>query len=397
MLVSRAVGLHKSLVSPIALLNCVAWLPLLEPNSTWYAKQCDQWWFLLRLRPRPSKGYQILTWLNFETWELSGVQQILNFIFQMTQAPRGSFLAALLSELRSECILSPKSWLFGAVRLLSRALAFPRAACLLARVDNMLEHIRESNMSSLRDIFREKYLKAIRHAAYDRLAGIPRGPYRKLRVLREWIDGAGRLSSIFDVSQWSSSCLHFISLLMLGELPVHRVRAYYAQRRSLGNFRRSRFCKRACLHCLITGDMLVLDSEWHWIFDCPHFGELRMKLPVFERTLRSCRTSDRGFALAEDLVSLLKNVQIEYRVAVSLGSFIRQAIALRESWISEVCARGRLCKPPDHWSRNLFQDPPSDAEFPAEIAEKFDDGQPWYNATDELSCGELWRALDEDM
>ena len=234
--VSRAVGLHKSLVSPIALLNCVAWLPLLEPNSTWYAKQCDQWWFLLRLRPRPSKGYKILTLLNFETWELSGVQQILNFIFQMTQAPRGSFLAALLSELRSECILSPKSWLFGAVRLLSRALAFPRAACLLARVDNMLEHIRESNISSLRDIFREKYLKAIRHAAYDRLAGIPRGPYRKLRVLREWIDGAGRLSSIFDVSQWSSSCLHFISLLMFGELPVHRVRAYYAQRRSLGNF-----------------------------------------------------------------------------------------------------------------------------------------------------------------
>ena len=88
---------------------------------------------------------------------------------------------------------------------------------------------------------------------------------------------------------------------------------------------------------------------------------------------------------------------IEYRVAVSLGSFIRQAIALRESWISEVCARGRLCKPPDHWSRNLFQDPPSDAEFPAEIAEKFDDGQPWYNAADELSCFALWRALDEDM
>ena len=142
-----------------------------------------------------------MPWLNFETWELSGVQQILNFICQMTQAPRGSFLAALLSELRSECILSPKSWLFGAVRLLSRGLAFPRAACLLARVDNMLEHIRESNISSLRDIFREKYLKAIRHAAYDRLAGIPRGPYRKLRVLREWIDGAGRLSSIFDKRQ----------------------------------------------------------------------------------------------------------------------------------------------------------------------------------------------------
>ena len=111
-----------------------------------------------------------------------------------------------------------------------------------------------------------------------------------------------------------------------------------------------------------------------------------MSLPVFERTLRSCRTSDRGFALAEDLVSLLKNVQIQYRVAVSLGSFIRQAVALRESWIRDVCARGRLCKPPDHWSLNLFIHPPSDAEFPPEVAEKFDDGQPWFNVMDEISA-----------
>ena len=88
--------------------------------------------------------------------------------------------------------------------------------------------------------------------------------------------------------------------------------------------------------------------------DFPHFGELRMNLPVFSRILDSCRTSNRGFGLAEDLVSLLKNVQIQYRVAISLGSFIRQAVALRESWIRDVCARGRLCKPPDHWSRNLL-------------------------------------------
>ena len=100
----------------------------------------------------------------------------------------------------------------------------------------------------------------------------------------------------------------------------------------------------------------------------------------------SFRTSDRGFALAEDLVSFLKNVQIQYRVVVSLGSFIRQAVALRESWISDVCARGRLCKPPDRWSRNFFIHPPSDAEFPPEVAEKFDDGQPWSNVMDELSA-----------
>ena len=74
-----------------------------------------------------------------------------------------------------------------------------------------------------------------------------------------------------------------------------------------------------------------------------------------------------------------------------------ETFSLRESWMSEVCARGRPCKPPEHWARNLFIDPPSDEEFPAEVAENFDDGQPWHNAPDELSCGELWRALDENM
>ena len=144
----------------LRLFNCIAWLPFLEQNSKWYAAQCDQWWFLLGLRPR-KKGYLILSWLNFEPWELSGAQQVLNFIFQMSRAPRGSFLAALLAELRSECTRSPKSWLFGALRLLSRALAFRRAACLLARVDNMIEYVRESKFSLLRETFRENYSKAI--------------------------------------------------------------------------------------------------------------------------------------------------------------------------------------------------------------------------------------------
>ena len=185
---------------------------------------------------------------------------------------------------------------------------------------------------------------------------------------------------------------------MLGELPVNRTRAYFTRRTHLRKFCTSQFCKRACLHCLMTGDTLVLDSEWHWIFDCTHFDELRFKLPVLDRAIRECRNyGDRGFATVDNLVSLLKKVQTQYCLGVSLGSFIRQAISVRESWMSEVCARGRPCKPPEHWARNLFIDPPSDEEFPAEVAENFDDGQPWHNATDELSCGELWRALDENM
>ena len=116
------------------------------------------------------------------------------------------------------------------------------------------------------------------------------------------------------------------------------------------------------------------------------------------RTISEFRNyGNRGFATVANLVSLLKEVQIQYFLGVSLGPFIRQAISIRESWMGDACARGRPCKPPEHWARNLFIDPPSDEEFPAEVAENFVDGQPWHNAPDELSCGELWRALDENM
>ena len=128
-----------------------------------------------------------------------------------------------------------------------------------------------------------------------------------------------------------------------------------------------------------------MDSDSHWIFDCPHFQELRDHLPVLSRTLEGCKNETRGFATIFELVSLLKKVQIQSRIGVSLGSFIRQAISLRESWMREVCARGRHCVPPDHWSRNLFLHPPSDADFPAEVAEKFNDGHPWFQFIDEIS------------
>ena len=167
---------------------------------------------------------------------------------------------------------------------------------------------------------------------------------------------------------------------MLGELPVNRTRAHFSRRTHLRNFCTSQFCKRAFLHCLMTGDTLVLDSEWHWIFDCTHFDDLRLRLPVLDRTIGECRNyGNRGFATVAKLVSLLKKVQTQYCLGVSLGSFIRQAISVRESWMSEVCARGRPCKPPEHWARNLLIEPPSDEEFLAEVAENFDGGQPWFD------------------
>ena len=83
---------------------------------------------------------------------------------------------------------------------------------------------------------------------------------------------------------------------MLGELPVNRTRANFTRRTHLRNFFTKYFSilqarlstlshdgrHAGCLHCLMTGDTLVLDSEWHWVFDCLHFDEVSLKLPVFE-------------------------------------------------------------------------------------------------------------------
>ena len=76
---------------------------------------------------------------------------------------------------------------------------------------------------------------------------------------------------------------------------------------------------------------------------------------------------------------MLKEVQIQCCLGCSLGSFIRQAMSIWESWMSEVCARGRLCEPPEHWARKLLIEPLSDGKFSAEVVENFDEGQPWFD------------------
>ena len=104
-------------VSPIALLNCVAWFPFLEQTGKWYAAQHAQWWFFLGFKARPSKEYLRSCWLHFVPWEWSGALQVLNFTSQTTRAPQSSFLVALLAEFKLECMRSPKAWLFCALRV----------------------------------------------------------------------------------------------------------------------------------------------------------------------------------------------------------------------------------------------------------------------------------------
>ena len=142
---SRIVDLNQSLVTPIALLNCVAWVPFLKQGGPWYSSMCNHWWGVVGLKPQPGKDYVLLSWLDFGTWDLTAAKMLLKFTGQMVRALPGSFLAELLTELRREC-LRPKNhdaWLFGVLRLLSLGLSFRRDECVVARVDSMLERIRD--------------------------------------------------------------------------------------------------------------------------------------------------------------------------------------------------------------------------------------------------------------
>ena len=151
----------------------------------------------------------------------------------------------------------------------------------------------------------------------------------------------------------------------------------YQYRTSMGAYGSTFFGKRACLHCFLIGDTIVLDSEWHWVFDCGLFDELRMKFPLLNKTFQSIQNM-RGYSEEKDIGVLFEAIRNDSRLGLSLASFVRQATSLREKWLREVCVRGRLCPPPEHWHRNLLLCPPCGAELPQDFQQSFTDGKPWF-------------------
>ena len=73
---SRVVDLNQSLVTPIALLNFVAWVPFLKRGGRWFSSMCDHWWRLVGMSPLPGKDYYLLPWLDFGTWDLTATKMI---------------------------------------------------------------------------------------------------------------------------------------------------------------------------------------------------------------------------------------------------------------------------------------------------------------------------------
>ena len=122
---------------------------------------------------------------------------------------------------------------------------------------------------------------------------------------------------------------------------------------------------------MLNSDTVVLDSEWHWIFDCTQFSSLRETFPHFSTILRSIRekSSEQNYCIETDLRNLLHSIHDDSKCGFSFASFIRQAIIVRKAWFEEVSVRGRLCAPPSHWNRNIFSSQLDNDEVPADVLE----------------------------
>ena len=170
-------------------------------------------------------------------------------------------------------------------------------------------------------------------------------------------------------------------LLLLGELPLNRTQAMYRYRDNVQNWGSCAFGQRSCLHCLLNRNTYVLDSEWHWIFDCPHFSAQRCKFPILSCSLMQVKTEVDGslatFAVGEHVGDLMNVIRTDFSVGTSLASLLRTMIQIRQDWLVSVgCVRSRLCEAPDDWGRNLLT-PPSAADLPLESRSKFESEKPF--------------------
>ena len=102
------------------------------------------------------------------------------------------------------------------------------------------------------------------------------------------------------------------------------------------------------------------------------------RMPDRGRTSISRHFALENRSLVDFTARLLNMIISDSQLGFSLASFVRQATSLRESWLGDVCVRGRRCTPAKFWHRNLFEHPPCAAELPPDFQQSFTDGKPWF-------------------
>ena len=175
--------------------------------------------------------------------------------------------------------------------MLSLGLSFRRSKCMVARVDSMLERIRDENITLLVQICSENLSTNALKNARSRLAARTFGPCQELRILKSWVCKDVNPPPRFRMRTlpFSRSSFCLLTRLVLGKFPVGRLRAMWQYRSSLSAFGESWFGKRAFLYCFLKGDTSVLDSDWHRMFYCTLFSELCLRNSYLFEFFKSLR------------------------------------------------------------------------------------------------------------
>jgi hypothetical protein len=134
--------------------------------------------------------------------------------------------------------------------------------------------------------------------------------------------------------------LRAICKVCYGGLPLARTRANYNFKERLVASGICDNLRHACLYCLIARNICVLESEWHYIFHCPLFTDLRTG-SLFQRRAAEVVSEFNSFPRPCDVLCRILPLCIKEPVmANQLGSFIRLSLRVRERWLNETVSGG---------------------------------------------------------
>ena len=133
------------------------------------------------------------------------------------------------------------------------------------------------------------------------------------------------------------SAIQSLCKVCYGGLTVGRTRAHYQYHDELENAGVTDNLRKSCLYCLKSRKVCVLDSEWHFVFHCPHFTDLR------NSRLRNIETGSEWIESPRPSVALINLISLctkEPTRLQSLGSFVRLSLRVREKWLKENVSGG---------------------------------------------------------
>ena len=134
--------------------------------------------------------------------------------------------------------------------------------------------------------------------------------------------------------------LQAICKVLYGGLPLARARAHYDRKEQLIAAGICDDLRRVCLFCLLTRNICVMESEWHFIFHCPLYTDLRTG-SLFRR--RAAEVGSEHCSFPRPYSILFRTLPLcikEPALANQLGSFIRLSLRVREGWLEEAVRGG---------------------------------------------------------